>query len=256
MQPRPTQSPAETTIERLCVLYALETEAQPLLDRLGLREQPAVDPQLRPRHFAGTVGTLHVDLLTMGRDPRSGTERVGTDAATLAAYMGIRKLAPDLLMNAGTCGGFEARGGAVGAIYVSSGDLLFHDRRIPIESFRLQAEGRWPCTPATRLAAAIGAREGVVSTGNSLDTAPGELEFMARERVCAKDMEATAIAQVCAQCAVPFVAVKAVTDLVDHPEPVQEAFLRNLRMVSALLGERMEAGIRWLGAHPRRVGEL
>jgi nucleoside phosphorylase len=69
-------------------------------------------------------------------------------------------------------------------------------------------------------------------------------------------MEACSIAQVCAQCGVPFVAVKAVTDLVDHPEPVQDAFLRNLRMVCALLGERMEAGIRWLAAHPRRVGEL
>jgi nucleoside phosphorylase len=252
----PVRDPAETTIERIAVLYALESEAMPLVERLGLQEQPAVDPQLRPRHFAGTVGTLHVDLLTMGRDPRSGTERVGTDAATMAAYMAIRKLAPDLLLNAGTCGGFEARGAAVGTIYVSRGDLLFHDRRIPIEAFRLQAEGRWPSTPAGRLAQAIGAAEGVVSTGNSLDLGPGELEFMHRERVCAKDMEATAIAQVCVQCGVPFVAVKAVTDLVDHPEPVQDAFLRNLRMVSALLGERMEAGVRWLGAHARRVGDL
>jgi hypothetical protein len=55
---------------------------------------------------------------------------------------------------------------------------------------------------------------------------------------------------------VPFLAVKAVTDLVDRPEPVQDAFLRNLRSVCALLGERMEAGVRWLAAHPRRVGEL
>ena len=96
----------------------------------------------------------------------------------------------------------------------------------------------------------------MVSTGNSLDVLPGELEFFDREQVCAKDMEACSIAQVCALAGVPFVAVKAVTDLVDHPEPVQEAFLRNLRMVSALLAERMEAGIRWLGAHPRRVSEL
>jgi hypothetical protein len=37
---------------------------------------------------------------------------------------------------------------------------------------------------------------------------------------------------------------------------VQEAFLRNLRMVSALLAERLEAGVRWLGAHPRRIADL
>jgi hypothetical protein len=55
---------------------------------------------------------------------------------------------------------------------------------------------------------------------------------------------------------VPFVAVKSITDLVDHPEAVQDAFLRNLRMASALLAERMEVAVRWLGAHPRRVAEL
>jgi nucleoside phosphorylase len=85
---------------------------------------------------------------------------------------------------------------------------------------------------------------------------PAELAFFEQERVCAKDMEACSIAQVCAQCGVPFVAVKAVTDLVDHPEPVQDAFLRNLRTVTALLGERLDAGLRWLGAHPRRLSEL
>jgi nucleoside phosphorylase len=256
MHTGPDPDPAETTIERVAVLYALESEAEPLVERLMLAEQPAVDPALRPRHFAGTVGTLHVDVLANGPDPRCGTDRVGTDAATLAAYMTIRKLAPDLVINAGTCGGFTGRGASVGSIYVSEGVLLYHDRRIPIDRFALQAAGRWPAVPAPRLAAAIGARPGVVSTGNSLDATEAELAFFERERVAAKDMEACAIAQVCAQCGVPFLAVKAVTDLVDRPEPVQDAFLRNLRSVCALLGERMEAGVRWLAAHPRRVGEL
>jgi nucleoside phosphorylase len=256
MHTDPVPAPAETTVERIALLFALEAEAAPVIERLMLAEQPAVDPQLRQRHFAGTVGTLHVDVLTNGTDPRNGADRVGTDAATMAAYMAIRKLAPDLLLNVGTCGGFAARGARVGDIYVSAAPLLFHDRRIPLDPFRPQAEGRWPCTPAPRLMAAIGGKPGIMSTGNSLDWTPAELDFMTRERVTAKDMEATAIAQVCAQCEVPFIAVKGVTDLVDDPEPVQEAFLRNLRTVSALLGERTEAGVRWLAAHARRVAEL
>jgi 5'-methylthioadenosine nucleosidase len=256
MHTDPVPAPAETTVERIALLFALEAEAAPVVERLMLAEQPAVDPQLRQRHFAGTVGTLHVDVLTNGTDPRNGADRVGTDAATMATYMAIRKLAPDLLLNVGTCGGFAARGARVGDIYVSAAPLLFHDRRIPLDPFRPQAEGRWPCTPAPRLMAAIGGKPGIVSTGNSLDWTPAEMDFMTRERVTAKDMEATAIAQVCAQCEVPFIAVKGVTDLVDDPEPVQEAFLRNLRTVSALLGERTEAGVRWLAAHARRVAEL
>lgn len=228
----------------------------PLVERLKLTEQPAVDPNLTQRHFAGTVGTVSIDLLINGLDPRSGTDRIGTDAATLAGFIAIRKFAPDVVINAGTCGGFQSRGGCIGDIYVSEGDCLFHDRHIALPGFELQARGQWPVTPAPHLAAAMGAKSGIVSTGNSLDATPDELMFFARHHVVAKDMEACAIAQVCGQCGVPFIAVKAVTDLVDHPEPTSDAFLRNLRTASALLSEQMERGIRWLGAHPRRAGEL
>ena len=256
MHTSPDPDPPQTTIERVCVLFALLDEAMPLVERLHFPEVPSPEHRLPQRHWAGRIGAVEVTVVANGRDRRCGTDRVGTDAATLAAWTSIRAFAPDLLLNAGTCGGFEARGGAVGAIYCSRGDLLFHDRRIPLERFALQAAGRWPSADAPRLAEAMGARRGVVSTGNSLDVLPGELEFFAREAVVAKDMEACSIAQVCALAGVPFVAVKAVTDLVDHPEPVQDAFLRNLRMASALLGERMEAGLRWLGARPRRLSEL
>lgn len=256
MHTSPDPDSPQTTIERVLVLFALLDEAMPLVERLRFPEVPSPEHRLPQRHWAGRVGTVEVTVVANGRDLRCGSDRVGTDAATLAAWTSIRSFAPDLVLNAGTCGGFEARGGSVGAIYLSQGNLLFHDRRIPLDHFALQAAGRWPSAHAPNLAAAIGARPGVVSTGNSLDVLPGELEFFAREQVCAKDMEACSIAQVCALAGVPFVAVKAVTDLVDHPEPVQDAFLRNLRMVTALLGERLEAGVRWLGARPRRLPEL
>jgi nucleoside phosphorylase len=252
----PDPDSPQTTIERITVLYAMEAEGMPLVERLKLTEQPAVDPNLTQRHFAGTVGTVSIDLLINGLDPRSGTDRIGTDAATLAGFIAIRKFAPDVVINAGTCGGFQSRGGCIGDIYVSEGDCLFHDRHIALPGFELQARGQWPVTPAPHLAAAMGAKSGIISTGNSLDATPDELMFFARHHVVAKDMEACAIAQVCGQCGVPFIAVKAVTDLVDHPEPTSAAFLRNLRTASALLSEQMERGIRWLGAHPRRAGEL
>jgi nucleoside phosphorylase len=252
----PDPDSPQTTIERITVLYAMEAEGMPLVERLKLTEQPAVDPNLSQRHFAGTVGTVSIDLLINGLDPRSGTDRIGTDAATLAGFIAIRKFAPDVVINAGTCGGFQSRGGCIGDIYVSEGDCLFHDRHIALPGFELQARGQWPVTPAPHLAAAMGAKSGIISTGNSLDATPDELMFFARHHVVAKDMEACAIAQVCGQCGVPFIAVKAVTDLVDHPEPTSDAFLRNLRTASALLSEQMERGIRWLGAHPRRAGEL
>ena len=243
-------------IGRACLLIALQAEAAPLIARLDLAEAAPPVPGLPMRRFRGQVGQLHVDLVTNGTDARCGTDRVGTDAATLAATAAVLHLTPDLIVNAGTCGGFQGRGGAVGDLYVATGHALYHDRRIPIPNFRLQAEGRWPVHAAPALRNVLGAKPGIVTTGNSLDFTPDEARFFEQEGVHAKDMEACAIAQVCALAGVPFVSVKAVTDLVDHPEPVQEAFLRNLRDVSERLGERLAAGMRWLGERPRTVDEL
>ena len=38
---------------------------------------------------------------------------------------------PDLLISAGTAGGFKAQGGAIGDVYISKA-VMHHDRRIPI----------------------------------------------------------------------------------------------------------------------------
>jgi 5'-methylthioadenosine nucleosidase len=243
-------------IGHVCLLIALQAEADPLIRHLGLAEGTPPVPGFPMRRFGGTAGGLRVDLLTNGTDARCGTDRVGTDAATLAATTAVLHLRPHVVVNAGTCGGFQARGGAVGDLYLATGHALYHDRRIPIPHFELQATGRWPVHSAPALRAVLGAKPGIVTTGNSLDFTPTEAAFFEREAVHAKDMEACAIAQVCALSCVPFVAVKAVTDLVDHPEPVQEAFLRNLRDVSAALGERLAHGMRWLGERPRTVDEL
>ncbi|MFO0962944.1 MAG: hypothetical protein U0625_08570 [Phycisphaerales bacterium] len=256
MHPGPDPVDPEQTVQRVALLYAMEDEAMPLVQRLLLQEQPAIDPRLPKRHFAARVGGVTVDLLINGKDPRNGSDRIGTEAATLAAYLAVRHFDPDLVVNAGTCGGFEARGSRVGDIYVAEGSILFHDRHIPIPEFALQARGAWPTLRAPGIAQVLRAKRGVLSTGNSLTFTPQEAEFFETEGVVLKEMEACAIAQVCGQLGVPFVAIKGVTDLVDHPEPVQEAFARNLRTVSALLAERVETLVRWLGAHPRRLAEL
>ena len=74
-----------------------------------------------------------------------------------------------------------------------------------------------------------------------------ELEFCERERVVAKDMEATAIAAVAMDLRTPFMAIKTVTDLVDHPEPSHQQFLRNLESSCGLLTDRVEALVRYVG---------
>ena len=58
-------------------------------------------------------------------------DNVGTVPAAVAAYLAVQTVKPDLLINAGTAGGFKARGAGIGDIYISN-KTVNHDRRIPL----------------------------------------------------------------------------------------------------------------------------
>jgi 5'-methylthioadenosine nucleosidase len=67
----------------------------------------------------------------------------------------------DLAINAGTAGGFRAKGGAVGDVYVSS-SLSHHDRRIPIPGFTEFGIGSHSSLAVPRLCAELGFKLGAV----------------------------------------------------------------------------------------------
>jgi len=76
--------------------------------------------------------------------------KVGTTPAALTAYLAIKKLQPDLVINAGTAGGFSRKGGCIGDAYIS----LFckhHDRRIPIPGFLEYGRGDHKSIPVPNL---------------------------------------------------------------------------------------------------------
>jgi nucleoside phosphorylase len=54
--------------------------------------------------------------------------------AALATYLAVESLKPDLLINAGTAGGFESKGMAIGDVLVSS-TIHNHDRRMLLPIF-------------------------------------------------------------------------------------------------------------------------
>ena len=64
-----------------------------------------------------------------------------------------------------------------------------------------------------------------------------------------KEMEAAAIAWVCKQLDVPFLALKAITDVVDDPgtEHTEAQFYSNLKVASARLQEKLTAVLERLG---------
>jgi len=173
-----------------------------------------------------------------GKCPRFGVDSVGTVPAALAAYAALSAFKPDLLLNAGTAGGFRARGGAVGDVYLSSSSRN-HDRLIEIPVF--DAYGVWetPSLPAARLAAALGLKLGVVSSGNSLNCSERDREVLDAAGAHVKEMECGAIAAVASLFQTPFLAVKAITDIVDGERVTSEEFMENLGAAARALSDAL-----------------
>jgi nucleoside phosphorylase len=209
---------------------AMEREAAPIAEALGLAR--AGDA------FIGHVAHAEVTLVTPGIDATAQADRIGPVHASIALTRFLREVRGpiDLVVNAGTAGGFEAQGQRIADIVLAR-DTLFHDARVAIDGFDRVARAHTRLSAAeTALeaaAAAIDARVGLVSTGASLDATADELAAFARTGALAKEMELAALAVACRLHEVPLVALKGITDLVDHHEPTEAAFRRNLARTAA-----------------------
>ncbi|VFQ45680.1 5'-methylthioadenosine nucleosidase [Desulfoluna butyratoxydans] len=236
-------------ISTIAVIMAMAEEAEPFIREMGLAPvEAAIDGPLPLDVYAGKAGTADLVLIVGGKDPRHGVDCVATQPATLAAYLAIERFKPDLLINAGTAGGFRGRGAHIGDVYLGSGCIRFHDRRIPIPGMDAYGVGSYPVPEFKGLARALGLKRGIISTGNSLDMVPEDLERLRANGADVKEMEAAAIAWVADLYHVPLLALKSVTDLVDTETPTQEEFLANLALASEALQEKLTAAIAYCTA--------
>ncbi|OGT64247.1 MAG: hypothetical protein A3J38_07265 [Gammaproteobacteria bacterium RIFCSPHIGHO2_12_FULL_45_9] len=155
-----------------------------------------------------------VYLVVNGVDPVHHVARVGTTPAALVAYEVIQKLQPQLIISAGTAGGFAERGVEIGQVYLGE-RIICHDRYIPLNAaYEAYAKGNYPCIDTRALAAKLNLQTAVISSCNSFAISPREAELLAAESVVAKEMEAAAIAEVAMLHGVGMLAVKTITNLV------------------------------------------
>ena len=178
-------------VRTIAVIIAMEAEAAPLVEHLKLvkaRESPLPGP-IPALVFSGDVHGAKVHVVTNGKSAAFGVDCVGTVPASLTAYGICLALKPDILVNAGTAGGFKAMGGAIGDVYLASA-FKNHDRRIPIPGFDTYAIGAVDAFPTPALRAAMGFKDGVVSTGNSLDAPEVDLASLKANDASVKEMEA------------------------------------------------------------------
>ncbi|PKI34823.1 hypothetical protein CRG98_044784 [Punica granatum] len=200
-------------ISTVVIIIAMQTEALPLVDRFQLIEDrdslfPKGVPWVR---YHGIYKDLNINLIWPGKDPTLGVDSVGTISASLVAYASISALQPDLIINAGTAGGFKV--------------------------FDLYGVGLRQAFPTPNLLKELNLKAGKLSTGDSLDMSPQDEASIVANDATVKDMEGAAVAYVADMLKVPAIFVKAVTDIVDGEKPTAEEFLQNLAAVTAALGE-------------------
>eukprot|EP00560_Eucampia_antarctica_P008329 CAMPEP_0197826656 /NCGR_PEP_ID=MMETSP1437-20131217/3584_1 /TAXON_ID=49252 ORGANISM="Eucampia antarctica, Strain CCMP1452" /NCGR_SAMPLE_ID=MMETSP1437 /ASSEMBLY_ACC=CAM_ASM_001096 /LENGTH=256 /DNA_ID=CAMNT_0043427181 /DNA_START=101 /DNA_END=871 /DNA_ORIENTATION=- len=226
-------------IKNVVVAIAMEAEAMPFVEHLGLKEDKSFYASKTPfEAFRGEHNGCKITVVTNGKDSVYGTgvDNVGTVPAALATYLALEKLdgSADLLINAGTCGGFSAKGAEIGDVFLTTASAN-HDRRIQIPPFIPYGIGKVESTPVAKLADLLGAKTGLCTTANSLDAHDIDELHMKENDASIKDMEAAAIAWSCKLHDVPHFGVKVVTDIVDGDKPTNEEFMENLASAATSL---------------------
>jgi len=229
-----------TPIKKIALLMAMYDEAQPIINSLALVEsKEALHPELPMRCFEKTVGSFKLSLVISGLDQRHEVDNIGSEAATLMAYETITQLKPDLVISAGTAGGFSKRGAKVGTIYVSEEHFVYHDRHVPLEGFAQSAVGKYPAAKISRLAKNLHLKTGVISTGSSLEKNDKDIIVIDQHNAVAKEMEAAGIAWVAMLFKVPIMALKSITNLLDEDNQSEQEFVTNLAFASSCLHDKI-----------------
>lgn len=180
--------------------------------------------------YYGTINDVEVVLLQSG---------IGKVAASVGTTLLISDYQVDVVINTGSAGGFEPSLN-LGDVIIST-EVRHHDADVTAFGYEIGQMASQPAafmadpaliklahTALDRLNEEIHAVEGLICTGDTFVCTP-EAQQRIRNNfpaVIAVEMEASAIAQTCHQFNVPFVVVRAISDVADKESPMSfEEFL-------------------------------
>lgn len=134
-------------IGHVLIVIAMEAEAAPLLKKLDLTTVSPAQKNAPCQIHSGMYKGCKVSVVTNGKCGKFGVDNVGTVPAALSTFLAVSQLNPDLIINAGTAGGFKKKGAAIGDAYICS-HMMNHDRRIPIPGFTEYGTGSYTAYPS------------------------------------------------------------------------------------------------------------
>ena len=221
---------------RICLIFAMRAEAQPIIDYYGLEEQKdffsPLPTKAYPLPLPNGKGEIYVVLNGVDHD----RDLIGCEAAAVTTQVAIQRLQPDLVITCGTCGGWQRYGARVGQTYIADG-VMFHDRRVPGDNeWDTQGLGNYPVWEGSwQLAEKLHLPMGKVTTGSSFDLTAEEDAFIDQNGGRLKEMEGAAVAFVCSLYHVPVMLIKAVTNLRDKCDDQINDFQKNMKQATASL---------------------
>ncbi len=248
-------APRRGPIETVVFTFAMPQEALRWIKTLDLKPYESKRNPGMHEQYTGRIGSVNVIVSINQFSLKHGVAGVGTSRSILNAFCSINEFKPSLLVNAGTAGGFASAGGTLGDIYLSKGAVMYHDRHIELGNYEQYGNGGYSCLSLNHLPKILRAKTGVFSTGNSLDYSTADMQRIINSDSVVKDMEAAAFAEIAEQLNVPFIGIKAVSDLVDTRKPTPEQFQDNFGLATRKLHEALMRFVSFLSAG-RRLEDL
>ena len=174
-------------------------------------------------YYSGQINGVDVVLLQSG---------IGKVAAAVGTAILLSEYQPDVVLNTGSAGGFDASL-TMGDVVISS-EVRHHDADVTAFGYEMGQMAGQPAAfqaDANLMSVAEKALEnlagkhavrGLICTGDAFICKPEQQEYIRRHfpSVVAVEMEASAIAQTCHQFNVPFVVVRAISDVADKESPM------------------------------------
>jgi len=221
------------------IIGAMEQEVTLLRDKIENRQTLTL---AGCEIYTGTLNSVEVALLKSG---------IGKVAAALGTTLLLQLCKPDVVINTGSAGGL-APTLKVGDIVVSD-EVRYHDADVTAFGYE---PGQMASCPAAfvaddKLIAAaemvikqldLNAVRGLVVSGDAFINGAAPLERIRTTfpQAIAVEMEATAIGHVCHQFKVPFVVVRAISDVADQESHLSfDEFLSVAARQSSLMVENL-----------------
>ncbi|MBD1382059.1 5'-methylthioadenosine/S-adenosylhomocysteine nucleosidase [Metabacillus arenae] len=221
---------------KIAIIGAMEEEVTILRNKLENKEQKII---AGCEFTTGSFNGKEVILLKSG---------IGKVNAALSTAILLDRYQPDYVINTGSAGGFH-HSLNVGDVIIST-EVRHHD--VDVTAFGYEY-GQVPGLPAAFLPdpmlvenAVAAAKtvsssqvvKGIIATGDSFMNDPVRVEFVRTKfsELHAVEMEAAAISQVCHQFKVPFVIIRALSDIAGKESDISfEQFLETAAVNSSQL---------------------